>query len=63
MYFIKPYVHYDLDFIKPGEHWRPSKDFWRFDRYEFARMEFELCEQDMIDKVFPGGINCNSSTR
>ena len=56
MYFIKPYVHYDLDFLKEGEHWRPAKDFWRFDRYEFARMEFELTEQDMIDRVFPGGM-------
>lgn len=56
MYFIKPYVHYNLDFLKPGEYWRPKKDFWRFDRYEFARMEFELTEQDMIDRVFPGGM-------
>lgn len=56
MYFIKPYVHYDLDFLKPGEHWRPKKDFWRFDRYEFARMEFEMTEQDMLNKIFPGGL-------
>ena len=56
MYFMKPYVHYDLDFLKPGEHWRPAKDFWRFDKYEFARMEFELTENDMLDRVFPNGI-------
>lgn len=56
MYFIKPYVHYDLDFLNPGEHWRPAKDYWRFTRYEYARMEFELTEQDMIDRVFPQGI-------
>ena len=56
MYFIKPFVHYNLDFLKPGEQWRPKIDYWRFTRYEFARMEFELTEQDMIDRVFPGGM-------
>lgn len=56
MYFMKPYVHYNLDFLKPGEHWRPAKDFWRFDRYEFARMEFELTEEDLVNKIFPGGM-------
>lgn len=56
MYFMKPFVHYNLDFLKPGEHWRPAKDYWRFERYEFSRMEFELTEEDMIKKVFPGGL-------
>ena len=56
MYFIKPYVHYDLDFLKPGEHWRPKIDYWRFSRYEFNRMQFESSYEDMLFQLYPSGM-------
>ena len=56
MYFIKPFVHYNLDFLKPGEHWRPLKDAWRFDRYEYNRVQFETQNATMLYQLYPTGM-------
>ena len=49
-------LHYDLDFLEPGHHWMPAEDSARMDKYDFAREEFELTPEDMIDQLFPTGV-------
>ena len=49
-------LHYDLDFLEPGHHWMPIEDSARMDKYDFAREEFELTPEDMIDQLFPTGV-------
>lgn len=58
MYYLKPWVHHDLDFLKPGEYWRPKKDYWRFTRYEYNRVQFESLYEEIMEQmqVFPTGM-------
>ena len=56
MYYIKPFVHYNLDFLTPGEYWRPKKDAWRFDRYEHNRVQFETSYADELYQLYPTGM-------
>lgn len=49
-------LHYDLDFLEPGNHWKPIGDTRRMERYAFAREEFELTPEDMVQKLFPQGL-------
>lgn len=49
-------LHYNLDFLEPGQHWMPKFDTRRIERYEFAREEFELTPEDMVEQLFPRGL-------
>ena len=49
-------LHYDLDFLEPGKTWKPKEDTRRMEKYEFAREEFELTPEDMVEKIFPAGL-------
>lgn len=56
MISYEKYLHYDLDFLKEGCIWRPKEDDLRFNKYEYAREQFELCPQDMLCKIMPDGM-------
>lgn len=49
-------LHYDLDFLAPNKPWKPKEDTRRMQKYEFAREEFELTPEDMVEKIFPPGL-------
>lgn len=49
-------LHYDLDFISEGNTWKPKEDTTRLDNYEFARVQFELTEQDAAQRLLPAGL-------
>lgn len=49
-------LHFNLDFLEPGNHWMPKADTRRMEKYEFAREEFELTPEDMIEQLFPRGL-------
>ena len=49
-------LHFNLDFLEPGNHWMPREDTRRMEKYEFAREEFELTPEDMVEKIFPKGL-------
>ena len=56
MYYIKPFVHYNLDFLTEGEYWRPKKDAWRFNRYEQNRVQFETSYTNELYQLYPTGM-------
>ena len=49
-------LHYDLDFLEPNKHWKPVEDTRRMEKYAFAREEFELTPEDMVERLFPSGL-------
>ena len=49
-------LHYDLDFLEPNKPWKPIEDTRRMEKYAFAREEFELTPEDMVQKLFPSGL-------
>lgn len=49
-------LHYDLDFISIGKKWKPSGDTTRLDNYKFARVQFELTEEDAAKTLLPEGL-------
>ena len=49
-------LHYDLDFLEPNKHWKPVEDTKRMEKYAFAREEFELTPEDMVERLFPSGM-------
>ena len=56
MISYRKYLHYDLSFLDEGNIWRPNDDSTRFDKYEFAREQFELCPSDQLCKIIPNGL-------
>ena len=49
-------MHYDLDFLLPGNHWPAKEDKDRLDVYNFAREQFELTPEDQIRAIVPDGL-------
>lgn len=49
-------LHYDLDFLNPGEPWPPKIDEYRLERYEFQREQFELDPWDQLVSILPDGL-------
>ena len=49
-------LHYDLKFLEEGNRWKPTEDTTRLDNYAFARMQFELTEEDATRKLLPDGL-------
>lgn len=51
-------LHYDLDFLLPGngDCWIGEAERYRMDKYNFARVEFELDPYDAVRNVFPKGM-------
>lgn len=49
-------MHYDLDFLLPGNHWPAKEDKDRLNIYNFAREQFELTPEDQIRSIIPDGL-------
>lgn len=51
-------LHYDLEFLLPGKNvcWLGEAEKYRLDKYNFARIEFELDPDDAVRNIFPKGL-------
>ena len=49
-------MHYDLDFLLPGNRWPAKEDEERLAVYNFAREQFELTPEDQIRAIVPDGL-------
>lgn len=49
-------LHYDLNFIAEGKKWKPKGDTTRLENYKFARIQFELTEEDAARSLLPDGL-------
>ena len=50
------YLHYDLNFLEPGNIWKPMGDSYRMNNYVHEQEQFELEPADLIRKIFPKGL-------
>lgn len=49
-------MHYDLNFLLPGNCWPAKEDKDRLDVYNFAREQFELTPEDQVRSIVPDGL-------
>lgn len=55
--FGQSYLHYDLEFLKPGGgRWPSNGDELRQEVYEWQREQFELTPEDLVRQLLPDGL-------